>query len=292
MSVRRDERIPLEDTFIHGLGPRIDELINERFRRIAQALDKLQERTLIEPAAVKPEKPFDGQIEFADGTNWSPDNTGAAGLYIYSWGTWYRILDSTHASSPGDGPDDHLEDPHYQYWHKVHDPAWAHMYFEDFATPKPLSEGEIFGGYTDNVISDNHVASNLATGKITLLDGGEAPTTGVYQISMNGYVEGSNNGTYVVTLYANGNPTLVRAPVIVPGNAVTASIAWSGVGFFDASVELDIRLEHASSGSLSFYTFNWSMHRISPPAGAEILGVSGNYAARLPVPDDFGRRRR
>ena len=288
--MRRDSRIQLDDTTIEGLGQRIDELINERFRRVAQALDKLQDRTLIEPVAVEPPKPFDGQVEFADGVNWSPDGTGDAALYYFSDGEWFRLLDNTHASEPGDGTEDHLEDPHVQYWHKILDPAWASLYWEDYETPKVLAEDDIFTGYTGKGLSDWQLASDPVAGTIIVDNSGEHAQTGVYAISITGYAEGTNNQSYVLSVYADGQPTLARCPIIVPGNATTTSIAWSGIALIDVPATLDIRLEHASIGTLGIYTLNWSAHRISPISGTAGVGINVNedHPPPAPIPDNWG----
>ena len=92
----RDVRLPLHDVPIEG-SENLEEHLNERFRTMLQAVLQLQQRTLIEPRAVPPLRAYDGQIEFADGVNWSPDGTGLPGLFYYWEGQWYAIADSNPA---------------------------------------------------------------------------------------------------------------------------------------------------------------------------------------------------
>ena len=286
--MRRDERVQLENAAIEGLGPRIDELINERFRRIAHVLDKLQDRTLIEPVAVEPPKPFDGQVEFADGVNWSPDATGDPGLYYYSDGAWHPLLDDKHVALTPPGYEDN---PHPQYWHKILDPAWAHLFYQDFATPIALSVGQVIQNYTDRVLGDWQIVSDPVAGTIVVDDSGVYSETGTYQMSITGYAQGANNTSYVLTVYLDGNPTGVRIPCAVPGNATNVAISWSGVVHVSTTSTLDVRLESASpANDLSIYSINWSMHRINPIAGT--VGVqsqaSTSFLSPPAIPDDWG----
>ena len=93
-----DITLDVEETPVTGIEPRIDALINERFRALIAAVVQLQVRTLIEPAAVAPPRAYDGQIVFADGVNWSPDGSGAPGLYYFYEGEWHEIADDSGAS--------------------------------------------------------------------------------------------------------------------------------------------------------------------------------------------------
>lgn len=64
--------------------------IEEEFRRIAQVLDYLiLKGARFEPQAVAPERPQEGDLSFADGTNWNPGS--GAGLYEYRGGTWNKL---------------------------------------------------------------------------------------------------------------------------------------------------------------------------------------------------------
>ena len=41
---------------------------------------------------VEPEKPRQGMIRYADGTNWQPNGSGTEGIYFYnSSGTWVKL---------------------------------------------------------------------------------------------------------------------------------------------------------------------------------------------------------
>jgi hypothetical protein len=90
----RDIRQPLDDTPVEGIDSRLDQLLNERFRSLALAIIHLQQRTLIEPRSVPPQRAYDGQVEFADGVNWSPDGSGLPGMYYYWQGNWYALADN------------------------------------------------------------------------------------------------------------------------------------------------------------------------------------------------------
>ena len=283
--MRRDVRWSTDGSAIDGLGARLDELINERFRRLSKGIAQLQDRTLIEPVAVEPPKPFDGQLAFADGANWSPDGTGESALYYYSDSRWYRLLDDTHLSL---APPDYHDDPHPQYWHKILDPAWAHMYFEDFANTKALTIGQVITQWTGNVVNDHQITSNPTTGTIVLDSSGLHSELGMYAISITGFVEGSANQNYVVSLYNNGTATAIRMPVIFAGTATSSSIAWSGIAAISANATLDLGLESASGGSLNIYNINWSMHRVSPIAGATGVDISGYPQPPVPIPDGWG----
>lgn len=184
-------------------------------------------------------------------------------------------------------PPDYHDDPHPQYWHKVLDPAWAHMYFEDFNTPKVITIGQVITNWTGNVVNDNQITSNPFAGTIVLDSSGLHSELGLYAMSITGFVEGANHN-YVVSLYNNGAATSVRMPVIFSGSVTSSSIAWSGVVAISANATLDLGLESASGGSLSIYNINWSMHRISPIAGTIGVDVSSNYQSPATIPDNWG----
>lgn len=57
-----DVRNPLESAPIEGLDPRIDDLINERFRRLEKAVRSLQDGLTIDPIYVDPARVYDGMV--------------------------------------------------------------------------------------------------------------------------------------------------------------------------------------------------------------------------------------
>ena len=80
-----------------GLPPtddaRLREYIQKELLKISDTIDQIH---LHEKSYKTPAKPQDGQVEFADGTNWNPDATNGEGLYRYdaSSDTW-RYLEAT-----------------------------------------------------------------------------------------------------------------------------------------------------------------------------------------------------
>lgn len=55
-------RPSLESAPVEGISARIDDLINERFRRLEKAVRQLQDNAIIEPRYTEPQKVFDGQL--------------------------------------------------------------------------------------------------------------------------------------------------------------------------------------------------------------------------------------
>ena len=65
-------------------------------------------------------------------------------------------------------PPYYVENPHQQYWHKTRDPAWMHMYFQDFTTSKVVAVGGVVTNWTGNIISDWQLVSDPVTGTVVL----------------------------------------------------------------------------------------------------------------------------
>lgn len=62
--------------------------ISSEFERIAEMLEPITENRL-EPQSRPPYGPSEGQIVFADGTNWNPG--AGAGFYGYQAGAWVKL---------------------------------------------------------------------------------------------------------------------------------------------------------------------------------------------------------
>jgi hypothetical protein len=63
--------------------PELVNFLMEELRRISVAMDLILD---IEKLNVAPDKPRDGMVRYADGTNWNPG--AGAGLYIYKGSAW------------------------------------------------------------------------------------------------------------------------------------------------------------------------------------------------------------
>lgn len=173
----------------------------------------------------------------------------------------YYLRHDTHTALT---PPLYLDDPHQQYWHIVRDTAWAHMRFEDLASPKEVNVGEPITAWTSKVINDWQLESDLLAGTITLA---QETDIGTYHVSISGFTTGGANNNWIVAVYANGAPTGIIMPVMYSPNTDGAPIAWSGVVSFPAVGALDIRIESGTGPPLSFYAINWSVHRINPLPG-------------------------
>ena len=192
--------------------------------------------------------------------------------FTSTWKNWFALLyDVLEAqglvSKPPSGEDGGMP----SYWHKVFDPAWAHMASTLQGPTHPtIGVGSVIAPWETNVLNDWQLVSNISAGTITL-DNNDYEETGVYQMSVTGYVGGSQGADYVITAYLNGVATGLDIPVSFAANASNGAVAWSGVVSIspddldeNKQAVLDLRLEYASSGSITVEALNWSMHRISP----------------------------
>lgn len=66
-------------------NPALEDYLAQELRKIAEALLSVEEILLVE-LNVEPDKPRDGMIVLADGTNWNPGS--GAGFYGRSAGAW------------------------------------------------------------------------------------------------------------------------------------------------------------------------------------------------------------
>jgi hypothetical protein len=151
------------------------------------------------------------------------------------------------------------------------------MYFQDFITPKTVLNGAAIAGWTGNIISDWQLVSDLVAGTVVIDAGDEYPETGTYFISFSGYIEGTQNTNFIVTMYADGVPTLARMPIVLKGNATNTPISWAGLVHIPVDATLTVVLEQGAA--LDFYTLNWCLHRINP-----LSGTVGNIGINTGVP--------
>lgn len=72
--------------------------LERRIAQLEQNLDTLQVKPAVQVEArhVEPEKPRDGMIVLADGTDWNPGGEGE-GFYVYYNAAWTKLLDSLGA---------------------------------------------------------------------------------------------------------------------------------------------------------------------------------------------------
>ena len=68
--------------------PELETYLAQEFRRIAESFLNIEEIILVE-LNVEPEKPRDGMIALADGTNWNPGS--GAGMYGRIAGAWVKL---------------------------------------------------------------------------------------------------------------------------------------------------------------------------------------------------------
>lgn len=62
------------------------------YRELQRVSETLEQTNVFSKAYVEPDKPQDGQVEYADGTQWDPESGGlGAGLYLYLAGTWTKL---------------------------------------------------------------------------------------------------------------------------------------------------------------------------------------------------------
>lgn len=183
----------------------------------------------------------------------------------------------------------YLENPHEQYWHKILDPAWGTMHFQDFTTPKTVTNGQIVTNWTENVIGDWQVVTDLVNGTITFDSSGVLSELGYYYLSISVFLEGAQNTSYALSVYMNGAVTGIRIPVILKGNATASNGSWSGVIGVTVNAVLDIRLEIGASVDIS--SISWSVHRISPSSTTGLSGTfnNGGLPDASPIPPDWGQ---
>lgn len=128
-----------------------DQALIDELNRLSAIIG--EEGVFIPTASVEPSKPTNGQVLWADGTNWDPLGTGAQALVIYSesLGDWMVLAEGT-GGTPGTGVSDHgeldglLDDDHPQYLTRTRGDA---LYYG-------LEEG------TDSVLVLNDVVENVA----------------------------------------------------------------------------------------------------------------------------------
>lgn len=185
-----------------------------------------------------------------------------------TWKNWFSMLfDILQRQGLVAYPPQGADGDESQYWHKIYDPAWAHMAIT-LGNAEVVANGGIVQDWTFNPAMDWQLVSDLAAGTITA-DNNAYQESGYYNLSITGYVEGAKNNAYVFTLYANGSPTQLTMPLLFGPNTETATLAWAGVvhvagSLFDGNNQAVLDLRLTTGGPLIIQTMNWSMHRISP----------------------------
>jgi hypothetical protein len=81
------QRNPLK---LDGLSPEAERQVNEEFDKIANALQAMQVDHLeMREHNVAPDKPREGYIYKADGSDWDPGS--GTGIYEYNTGAWVKL---------------------------------------------------------------------------------------------------------------------------------------------------------------------------------------------------------
>jgi len=183
------------------------------------------------------------------------------------------------------------DNPHPQYWHKTLDPAWASMFFENFTTPKTVLNGNAVTNWDGNVVTDWRIASDTTAGTIVIDAGSVLQEIGYYYVSISGFFTGSQNTSYVLSLYKDGIVTGARMPIVLRGTITDSTASWSGLVYFSTNTTLDVRLEIGAS--LDITSIIWSIHRISPTAGGIGMGINNNdtngFPEAGPIPPGWGQ---
>ena len=183
------------------------------------------------------------------------------GVTSNEWQTWFsllqNILDSqglTHYPpvTPGGG-----EQPYY--WHKLYDPAWMHMYFDDLGSGKVVPIGSPITGYDVNAVDPFQISTDLAAGTVTV-DSTNYVDEGMYHMSISIFGDIGQNDDCTIGLYRDGVVTNLGL-TIVTKSVPTSTAVFSGLVPVTNGV-YDLRV--LAGSTITIYTIGWSMHRVSP----------------------------
>ena len=84
-----EQRFPdINDSPVTGLGERLDDLINDKFRSLSEAVRRLQQTQVLQTQAVEPRQVYTGELEIADGANWSPVGNDGPEPVWYDGAEW------------------------------------------------------------------------------------------------------------------------------------------------------------------------------------------------------------
>ena len=179
-------------------------------------------------------------------------------------------------------PPDYAEDPHSQYWHKMNDAAYAGLFFQNLDNPKTVNQGAVISDYSDELPYQYGIDASPVTGTFTL----SGEQRGLYIIGMSGYASGNQNEAYVITVYINGAPSIMRAPMVLRGLNDFALFSSSLLTFLDTGY-IDVRLESPVGESIELYDLAIYLYRVLPsgvgsPAPTQVLPVP------QPIPPGWG----
>lgn len=73
-----------------GLDSILHQFLEEQFRYISEALQEV-ENIQLKQLNAPPDRPRDGLIVLADGTNWEPVVAGGEGYYGYYAAAWHKL---------------------------------------------------------------------------------------------------------------------------------------------------------------------------------------------------------
>lgn len=177
------------------------------------------------------------------------------------WQTWfnalYSILNSQGLTNyppvvPGGG-----DQPFY--WHKLYDPAWMHMYFNNAVAGKVVPAGSVIDNYERHFIDPFQVDANLVAGTVTA-NSDEYIEEGIYHMSISIFGDIGNNSTTIVGLYQDGVASGVQMTLVTKSVPTTTAVFSGAVPVTDGVYDLRV----IAGSTLTIYTIGWSAHRISP----------------------------
>lgn len=173
------------------------------------------------------------------------------------------------------------EDPHEQYWHVIKDSAAGHMFFQNFVTPKPVTDGQPITGWDTNIFTPYHILTDLAAGTMTSTD----TDYGLYNISIGCDLVGQPNETYFVQLFRNGVGTGLAVPIVMRGSLTSGRSSFAGTGIIYPDDVLDVRVIGVGA---SVANINWSVYRYINLGEFE-TGVENYMASNPTLPSNYGQ---
>ena len=158
---------------------------------------------------------------------------------------------------------DYKEDPHYQYWHKVLDPAF---FSSTIANPLSFIQGDTLAPWTSD-IDPYGIQFNQTTGEATFAADGT--DNGIYSLGVYFDVAGDSRGSYTFDFYVNGVPAGINFRLLFGNQQADGHITWVKLISVNVTEDTAIKIVCTSAtGGFDITTADWSMHRISPGAGS------------------------
>ena len=158
------------------------------------------------------------------------------------------------------------DDPHPKYLHVINDPAYAHMQAVYVSSPISIPEGEVIKPWTDRVIPDYNLVTDLVAGTVST---GEYD--GPYIISFTGSFGVAQTARFLLQMYVDGVQSNDGFYIHIPANVDGMPASWSGIMHLPSHSILDLRIVSSdpSTVNLEIYNCNISLTRQWPPAPAK-----------------------